>query len=189
MERAINLAKNMNTLINYQSLAIPVLNDFIVVQRNLTDPNHKVIFVAIKNNTIEQFLGDGVLGEKESVDDRIEKIINEIKEEVKDNELYKENDEYLCYYKDYDNDNFDFKIYIQDILSGTPEDIKFARQLSAYFVEPKGNEFYQISMAAGSYSTKEGYKLLKDIENYDQDKIIDGLEQDLKLIMDNIIYK
>jgi len=189
LERAINLAKNMNTLINYQSLAIPVLDDFILVQRNLTDPNHKVIFVAVKNNTMEQFIGDGILGEKESVDDRIEKIIGEIKEEIKDNELYKGNKEYLCYYKNYDNDNFDFKIYIQDILSGTPEDIKFARQLSAYFVEPKGNEFYQVSVAAGSYSTKEGYKLLRDIGNYEQDEIIKGLEQNLRLIMDNIIYK
>ena len=189
MSKAIELAKNMNTLINYQSLAIPVLDDFIVVQRNLTDPNHKIIFVAIKNNTIEQFIGDGMLEAKESVDDRIEKVVKEIKEEVKDNKLYDGNEEYLCYYKNYDNDNFDFKIFVQDILSGTKEDIKFARQLSAFFVEPNGNEFYQISVAAGSYAVNKGYKLLKDIKNYEEDEIIKGLETNLKLIMDNIIYK
>ena len=189
MDKAINIAKNMNTLINYRSLAIPVLDNFIVVQRNLTDPNHKVIFVAVKNNTIEQFIGDGILGEKESVDDRIEEVLKEIGEEIKDNELYKGNNEYICYYKNYDNDNFDFKIYLQDILSGTKEDLKFARQISAFFVEPNGNEFYQVSVAAGSYATNKGYKLLKDIENYEEDEIVKGLEQNLKLIMDNIIYK
>ena len=92
-------------------------------------------------------------------------------------------------YKNYDNDNFDFKIFVQDILSGTEEDIKFARQLSAFFVEPNGNEFYQISVAAGSYAVNKGYKLLKDIKNYEEDEIIKGLETNLKLIMDNIIYK
>ena len=189
MDKAIEIAKNMNTMINYQSLAIPVLDDFIVVQRNLTDPNHKIIFVAVKNNTLEQFLGDGVLGEKESFDDRIEKVVNEIKEEVKTNKLYDGNKEFLCYYKNYDNDNFDFKIYIQDILSGNEEDIRFARQLSAFFVEPNGNEFYQISIAAGSYSVNKGYKLLKDINKYEEDEIVKGLEANLKIIMDNIIYK
>ena len=186
---AIKIAKHMNTLINFNSLAVPVLNDFIVVKKNLTDPSNRIIFVAIKNNTLEQFLGDGILGKNESFEGHITGVINEIKDQVKDNPLYEGNDEYLVYYKNYENDLFDFKIYIQDILTGTPDKIKFARQMSAFFVEPKGNEFYQICMAAGQYVKSNKFKLLKDIKNYEEDDVIVGLEKDLKIIMDNITYR
>lgn len=186
---AIKIAKHMNTLINFNSLAVPVLNDFIVVKKNLTDPSNRIIFVAIKNNTLEQFLGDGILGQNESFEGHITGVINEIKDQVKDNPLYEGNDEYLVYYKNYENDLFDFKIYIQDILTGTPDKIKFARQMSAFFVEPKGNEFYQICMAAGQYVKSNKFKLLKDIKNYEEDDVIVGLEKNLKIIMDNITYR
>jgi len=186
---AIKIAKHMNTLINFNSLAVPVLNDFIVVKKNLTDPSNRIIFVAIKNNTLEQFLGDGILGKNESFEGHITGVINEIKDQVKDNPLYEGNDEYLVYYKNYENDLFDFKIYIQDILTGTPDKIKFARQMSAFFVEPKGNEFYQICMAAGQYVKSNKFKLLKDIKNYEEDDVIVGLEKNLKIIMDNITYR
>ena len=188
-DSAIKIAKNMNTLINFNSLAVPVLDDFIVVKKNLTDPNNRIIFVAIKNNTLEQFLGDGILDKNESFEGHITGIINEIKEQVKDNPLYEGNDDYLVYYKNYDNGLFDFKVYIQDVLAGTPDKIKFARQMSAFFVEPKGNEFYQICMAAGSYYKSNKFKLLKDIKDYEKDEIVMGLEKALKLIMDNITYK
>lgn len=186
---AIKIAKHMNTLINFNSLAVPVLNDFIVVKKNLTDPSNRIIFVAIKNNTLEQFLGDGILGKNESFEGHITGVINEIKDQIKDNPLYEGNDEYLVYYKNYENDLFDFKIYIQDILTGTPDKIKFARQMSAFFVEPKGNEFYQICMAAGQYVKSNKFKLLKDIKNYEEDDVIVGLEKNLKIIMDNITYR
>ena len=189
MDKALEIAKNMNTILNYQSLLIPILDGFTVIEKNLTDPNHKIIFVAVKNNTLEQFIGDGILGEQESVDDRIEKVVKDIKKEVGTNKLYDGNNEYLCYYKNYDNANFDYKIYVQDILSGSEDDLRFARQLSAFFVEPIGNEFYQISVAAGSYAVNKGYKLLKDLKNYEEDEIIKGLEANLKIIMDNIVYK
>ena len=188
-ETAIRLAKKMNTLINFNLLSVPVLDDFVLVQKNLTDRNNSVIFVAIKNNTIEQFLGDGALEPKESFDSRIEKVINQMKEQVKDNPLYEGNDEYLVYYKNYDNDYFDFRIYVQDVLTGTKDSLRFVRQMSAFFVEPQGNEFYQISMAAGQYVKSNKFKLLKDIKDYEKDDINKGLEKALKVIMDNIKYR
>ena len=83
IENAIKVAKKMNTLIDFNLLSVPVLDDFILVQKNLTDPNNNIIFVAVKNNTLEQFLGDGMLEPNESFDDRIEKVINQMKEESK----------------------------------------------------------------------------------------------------------
>ena len=49
IDNAIKVAKKMNTLINFNLLSIPVLDDFILVQKNLTDPNNNIIFVAVKN--------------------------------------------------------------------------------------------------------------------------------------------
>ncbi len=188
-DKAIKIAKNMNTLINFNLLAVPVLDDFIVVKRNLTNPNNNIIFVAVKNNTIEQFLGDGILGKDESFEGHIAGVINEINEQVKDNPLYEGNDEYMVYYKNYENEHFDFKIYIQDVLTGTKDRIKFIRQMSAFFVEPKGNEFYQICMAAGQYVKSNKFKLLKDIKDYEKDEINIGLEKALTVIMDNLTYR
>jgi len=189
IDNAIKVAKKMNTLINFNLLSIPVLDDFILVQKNLTDPNNNIIFVAVKNNTLEQFLGDGMLEPNESFEDRVEKVINQMKEESKRSPLYDGNDEFLVYYKNYDNENFDFKIYVQDILTGSKDNLKFIRQLSAFFVEPQGNEFYQISMSAGQYAKSNKFKLLKDIKDYEQDEINKGLEKALTLIMDNITYR
>ena len=189
IDKAISLAKNMNTLINFNRLSIPLLDDFILVQKNLTDPNNNVIFVAVKNNTLEQFLGDGALKENESFNERLEQVINQMKEEVKGNELYEGNNDFLIYYKNYENDFFDFRIFAQDILTGTKDNLNFIRQLSAFFLEPQTNEFYQITMAAGQYVKSNKFKLLKDIKNIEKDELIIGLEKNLKLIMDNITYR
>ena len=48
-DAAAKIVKNMNTLINFNSLAVPVLDGFVVVKKNLTDPSNRIIFVAIKN--------------------------------------------------------------------------------------------------------------------------------------------
>ncbi len=188
MNEAIELAKTMNTLTNVEKINVPVLDDFELEDVTLTDPDHRTIFIAKKNNTIEQFFGDGALDEEETFEEHLEKTINQMKESVEGLSLYEGNDKYLFFYKDHYGQQFDFKVYIQDILSGTKEDLKFVRQLSGFFLEPNDNEFYQISVAAGMYSAKE-HKLLKDIETYEDDEIITTLEKNLRLIMDNITYK
>jgi len=189
MNEAINLAKSMNTLTNLEKITIPVLDGFELEEINLTDPNHRTVFIAKKNNTLEQFFGDGALNENESFDDRVELVVKQMTEKLKKLPVYEGNNEFLVYYKNYDSPYFDFKIYIQDILTGTKEKIMFTRQLSAFFVEPQGNEFYQISVSAGKYAVSEEHKLLKDIEDYEKDEINIGLDDALTLIMDNITYR
>ena len=188
MDNALEIAKNMNTLSHLESILVPILDGFTEEQQNLTDPNHRIVFTAIKNNTMELLAADGVLEGNETFGEHINKLVRQINEEVKENELYEDDRKYLVYYKDYSS-LFDFKIYIQDILTGSKENLMFIRQMSAYFVEPQTKEFYQISMSAGSYAVNKGYKLLRDIENYEEDEIIKSLEKDLTLIMDNIIYR
>ena len=187
IDKIIQLAKKGNTLLSYNELKVPVLDEFTVVQQDLDNPNNNVMFVALRNNVLEQFLGDGALLEDESFEKHLESVIDSMKETVKDNPLYEGNDNYLIPYENYDNDMFDFKIYAQDILMGTKDNIKFVRQLSAFFLEPRSNEFFQISMSAGQYSESE-YKLLKDIKDFQNDEILKGLEQNLKLVLDNLTY-
>lgn len=186
---AIKVAEKANTIQNVDRLLIPILEGFKVVKQDIFNKDSNTFFVAVKNNTLEQFQTDGELKEKESFEERIDKVIKDIKNTVKNNELYKGNNDFIVYYKNYDNNFFDFKIYIQDILVGTPDDPKFIRQMSAFFVEGIGNEFCQVSLAAGQYKVSDKYKLLKDIKEYNKDEIILSLEQGLKVIMDNIIYK
>lgn len=188
IEKVIQMAKKGNTLLSYDELNVPVLDEYTVVQQNLNNPNNNVIFVAIKNNVLEQFLGDGALLEDESFEKHLEDVIDSMKEAVKGNPLYEGNNNYLIPYEKYDNDMFDFKIYAQDILMGSKENLKFVRQLSAFFLEPRNNEFFQISMSAGQYDEKE-YKLLKDIKDFQNDEILKGLEHNLKLVLDNLTYK
>ena len=130
-----------------------------------------------------------MLGKNESFNGHLERVIKEIKDQVKDNPLYEGNDNYLVYYKNYENEHFDFKVYVQDILTGTKDRIKFVRQMSAFFVEPQGNEFYQVCVAAGSYVCSNKFKLLKDIKELDKDEINRGLEKNLNIIMDNLTYR
>lgn len=186
---ALKMAEKANTIQNVDRLLIPILEGFKIVKQDVFNKDSNSFFVAMKNNTIEQFQTDGALREKESFEERIDKVLDEIKDSVKDNELYKGNNDYIVYYKNYDNNFFDFRIYLQDILVGTKEDLKFIRQINAFFVEGIGNEFCQISLASGQYKVSDKFKLLKDIKEYNKDEIIKGLDQGLKVIIDNIIYK
>ena len=186
---ALEMAKKANTIQNVDRLLIPILEGFKIVKQDIFSKDSNSFFVAMKNNTIEQFQTDGELNENESFEQRIDKVIKDIKDSVKNNELYKGNNDYIVYYKNYDNNFFDFKIYVQDILVGSKDDLKFIRQMNAFFVEGIGNEFCQLSLAAGQYKVSDKYKLLKDIKEYSKDEIIKGLEQGLKVVLDNIIYK
>ncbi len=188
-KKALQIASKANTIENVNRLLIPILEGFQIVKQDIFSKDSNQFFVAVKNNTIEQFQTDGMLDEKESFEQRVEKVIKQMKDSVKGNELYDGYKDFIVYYKNYDNNFFDFKIYIQDILVGTKEDLKFIRQINAFFVEGIGNEFCHLSMAAGQYKVSDKFKLLKDIKEYNKDEIIKGLEDGLKVVLDNIIYR
>ena len=184
-KKAIQLAENLNTKQNIDRLNIPILDGFKLIDH---EPNRKIIFLAQKDNIMEQFLADGMLIDDETVDERIDKIIGEITKDIGKKPLYK-NGVIMKYFKTLNTSDFTFYIYVQDILKGIPSDRKLIRQLNAYFVEPVGNEFCQLSLATGLYSVGERYKLLKDIEDLNKDELTKSLEVGLDLILKNINYK
>ena len=94
----------------------------------------------------------------------------------------------IMYYKDYKSANLEFKIYLQDILTGSEDDLEFIRQINSYFINPITNEFCQLTMAVGPYKADVNKKLLENIENFDEDKLINNLFDAINLIMDNIVF-
>ncbi len=178
----LEIAKKANTIVNIYNLRIPVLDGFEV--KKDIKINSKHIFVAQKGNVLEQFLTDGQLVDAETLEERIQKILNDVRREVRHNPLYANNGRYIDLYKEYENDIFKFKIYVQDILIDKDH---FVRQLNAYFAEPNTGEVCQISISAGQYLRSE-YKILREIDDYKQDELTVSLEKALMLILDNISY-
>ena len=183
--KAIDIAKKLNTIENINRLKIPILDGFELLEHDKTS---KIIFIAKKDNIIEQFLTDGALIDDETIDERIDKIILEITKEVGTKPLYKKGT-IMKFLKLYSNEGIDYHIYVQDILKGTPSDRKLIRQLNAYFVEPVGKEFCQMSLATGLYPVGERFKLLKDIKDLKNDELTKTLEIGLDIILKNIKYK
>ena len=178
----LNITKKANTIINIYNLSIPVLDGFEV--KKDIKINSKHVFVAQKGNVLEQFLTDGQLIDDETLDERVEKILNDVRREVRHNPLYANNGRYLDLYKKYEKGDFKYKIYLQDILIDKDH---FVRQINAYFIEPKSKEVCQLSLSAGQYLRSE-YKILREIDDYSKDVIITSLEKALMLILDNIGY-
>ena len=178
----LEIAKRSNSILNVLDLNIPVLDGFEVKQDIKLNSKH--IFVAQKGSVLEQFLTDGQLVDNEDFEDRVVKILNDVRREVRKNPLYENNGRYIDLYKNYETKLFKFKIYVQDILT---DKVHFVRQLNAYFVEPKSKEVCQISVSAGQYLRSE-YKLMKEIEDYSKDELTLSIERALLLILDNISY-
>ena len=164
-----------------RDLFIPILDGF-----EKTPDTNKNQLVAIKGNTMEQFFNDGVLEKGETIEDRIKKVEESLKNNLPNQELY--SGKMLHFLEDYDTDYFSFKVYAQDILTGTKEELFFIRQVNGYFINPTTNEFCQISVAAGRYRVNNENKLLRDMKDLEEDKILSDLRRALMIIMDNINY-
>ena len=186
-KRIKKIINKLNTIENINDLEIPILDNFKVLKSEI-DSESNVIFVASNGNTIEQFLTEGTVDETVKLENKIKEIIATINKQVKNNPLYK-NRNYIKKYKTYNNGTFDFMIYIQDIITGTSTNTSFIRQLNAYFIEPEGREFCQVSLSAGRYRVSEEYKLINDINKLEEDKIIIELDKSLTKILDNLKYK
>ena len=186
IEKLLNVADQASKAENSREVFVPILDDFEVVE-NKKDSN-RTILVAVKNNTLEQYITDGFLLPGETLDTRIEKVKEDLKKNIPNKELYDNFDNYITYYEDYNNYTFYFKVYAQDILAGTEDKLLCTKQLTGYFVNPERNEFCQISVAAGPYVVDNQHKLLQDIDNLETDETIIGLTKALELIMDNITY-
>ena len=186
-EKILKLVNKLNTIENVNNLDIPILDGFKVLKNEITSDSN-IIFVAGKDNTIEQFLTEGTVDETVKVEDKIKEITKYLDNQVKNNPLYK-NRKYITKYKQFNNGTFDFEIYVQDIITGTSTNTSFIRQLNAFFIEPQGREFCQVSLSAGRYRVSEKYKLINDIKKLNDDVIIKELDKALLIILNNLKYK
>ena len=98
------------------------------------------------------------------------------------------NEQNLFFYKDYSNGIFNYKIYVQDFIVNVQNTTKVIRQLNAYFIEPKFNDFYQLTIASPALQMPT--EILKlGVVDIASDQITQSLDNLLKLLMDNLKYK
>ena len=147
----INDLNKMQGLLNLRQhaeiLLIPVLKDFNVIDS--ANPQSILIARSTDNAFLEQVIADGPLMDGETFEDRIQLVIDRL-------QLFLQNDPNNCkesncfYYKDYQTKDFEYKIYVQDFVIKREDGQKLiTRMANAFFVEPRFNDFYQISLAVG----------------------------------------
>lgn len=88
------------------------------------------------------------------------------------------------FYKDYTNGIFNFKIYVCDlIIQG-----KVLRQFISYFVEPKLQDFYQLTVSVGPFDFPTNQIKIDqiDLNNDSTTKSLDILNT---LLLNNLKYK
>ena len=89
---------------------------------------------------------DGEMQLGETFENRIQRVVDKTVDYMKKSNCSHPDKNYF-YLKDYTNGAFNFKIYVQDIVTGG----RVIRMLNAFFIEPKYKEFYQISFSAGPF--------------------------------------
>lgn len=132
---------------------VPILDGFHIVD------NPGTVFTAVNDEDyIEQFLTDGILPEGEEFNQHIEKVLFETKKFMKDSGLEKVDDN-ISFFKNYQNNDFRFRIYIQDNIINK----KIIRQFNAFFIDNDTNAFYQVSFASCPYSLDDKSYVEEDL--------------------------
>lgn len=176
----VRVAALSNLKLHANSLDIPILNGFNINTNNGQEPG---LIMAYSNGKglSQNLTSDGPLTQNETFEDRIDLVINNVINYTK--KLSPKNTEKNIFFvKDYEA-TFKFKVYVQDLLLNG----KLIRQLNAYFVEPKFNDFYQLTVAAGPFNfPSENITIGKITEN---DEITKVLITMLDTLMQNLKYK
>lgn len=161
-----------------KQLSIPILNGF-KLENNL---DKQTILFAQGNGYIEQLVSDGHI-ENNDFEKRIDLVINNTKNFMKANNCENVENSFK-FYKDYTNGIFNFKIYICDlIIQG-----KVLRQFISYFVEPKLQDFYQLTVSVGPFDFPTNQIKIDqiDLNNDPTTKSLDILNT---LLLNNLKYK
>lgn len=179
-----NLTEKIATENSYkmhaEGLYIPVLENLKIEKED----NPQVILSANGNGYREQLISEGLL--TETFEQRIDLIVNNTIENMKKT-LGENSDNKMFFYKDYNNDFFDFKIYAQDMILTYNHELKAVRQFNAFFVDKKYNDFYQLVLSAGPISIPNDKLILGKID-LEKDLITKKLDKMLTLILDDIKY-
>ncbi len=179
-EKVIEITNKLNTLIDASNYSVPLLDNFEIIKKDIKS---NVIFLAKYNNSTEMFLSDGLLKEEEDLNKRISSIVNNTNDYLKNNNY----GSYQAYYKDYNVNNLNFKLVLQDMYAYKNNELVAIKSINAYFVS-KNKEVYLITLSSGPYSIKESEQLNK-IKNINDDIVYSSLEKGMYLILNNIKYK
>lgn len=165
---AIEIAKRFNYREHAMKLDVPMLDGFKVIPSEKAE----VVFAAGDDFCLEQFISDGALEENETFDSRVEKNIDGIKEMLK-KEGITNIDENIQLLGNFSNSIFTFRIFLQYI-DKIPNGIC---QVIVYFIEPKDNDFYQLTLSMGV------------TDKSDIDGVFNVLREKIVLLLEGIKYK
>lgn len=182
-DTAIKMAQTLNLKLHAEQLFIPLINNFKIEQ--VQDP--QMILSATDGMFIEQLVSDGPMNPNETFEQRINLVEKNTLNFMKSHSSLN-NEQNLFFYKDYSNGIFNYKIYVQDFIVNVQNTTKVIRQLNAYFIEPKFNDFYQLTIASPALQMPT--EILKlGVVDIASDQITQSLDNLLKLLMDNLKYK
>lgn len=177
-EKLINVANMLNKKAEFEILSVPIIDNFKIKDNNLEN----VIFQAVgEDNSSEILICDGKLKENESFDERLNKVLSEIIETNKSNEIENSNNN-IYFYTKFMN-KLEYYIYIIDYVKLVGVEKRVIRQINAFFLEPTYNNFYQLSLNTAPFLMPT--KILKLGENFDLEK--DEITRNLVNILINII--
>ena len=157
-EKVIEITNKLNTLIDASNYSVPLLDNFEIIKKDIKS---NVIFLAQYNNSTEMFLSDGTLKENEDLNKRIVSVINNTNNYLKNNNC----ESYQVYYRDYNINNFNFKLVLQDMYAYKNNELVAIKSINAYFVS-KNKEVYLITLSSGPYSLKESEQLNKKMAKF-----------------------
>lgn len=180
-QEASHIAKLMNYRMHAQVLDIPIFVGFQELENN--DP--QTILLAKKDGITEQLVSDGFI-EKNEFENRIELVIKNTKEWMKNNGFYSVENSFM-YHKDYNNGVFNFKIYFQNMIGMSKGDKYVIRNIIAYFYEPRFSDFYQFQIGAYFDYPLEQFKI--GVIDLDNDEVAKTLDTMMNNLLDNLKYK
>ena len=181
--KTIGMANDMNIKEHAKILSVPVMNDFTI---NTDDGKFVNTILSYSNGSglNESLISDGSMLPNETFEKRIEMVNGNVIKYLK-NLSDKNTESNIFFLKDF-NATFKFKVYVQDTLIEVANELKLIRSLNAYFIEPKYNDFYQLTLSAGTFNYPvENIEVGKYLEN---DVLTKALIEILEIIMSNLKY-
>ncbi len=159
----IDLDKELEIIREHaKDLYIPILEG---LNEDIKDKNNSYVIFSYSNGkgVIESLNTTGTLSYMETFDSRLKLILDSMKD--------------LKYVKDYKR-NFMFKVYFQNVVIKTQN--RYIKTINAFFVDPKYDDFYELSISAGSFPCND--------KKNDED-VTELLLNKMDYLMDSIRYK